>query len=84
MTPAEARMTARERLIWELGNPGLVGYSKEDAAEFIDAFAHELAETIRASRDETRGAVQATKVMDFAASLIDPSKRPVGNEEKTA
>jgi len=34
--------------------------------------AQELAGKIRAHRDSTRGAVQATKVMDFAADLISP------------
>jgi hypothetical protein len=38
----------------------------------IDAYAHHLADRIRATRDDTKGAVQATKVMDFAADLIDP------------
>jgi hypothetical protein len=43
-----------------------------EMARAIDAYAHHLAERIRASRDETRGATQAGKVMDFAADLIDP------------
>jgi hypothetical protein len=43
-----------------------------EMARAIDAYAHHLAERIRSTREETRGAVQATKVMDFAADLIDP------------
>lgn len=43
-----------------------------EMARAIDAYAHHLAERIRATRDDTKGAVQATKVMDFAADLIDP------------
>lgn len=43
-----------------------------DAQRRVDVFAHELAEKIRLCRDETRGAVQATKVVDFCADLIDP------------
>lgn len=35
--------------------------------------AHELAEKIRLHKDEARGAVQATKVVDFCADLIDPA-----------
>ncbi|MBA4865953.1 hypothetical protein H1V43_32335 [Streptomyces sp. PSKA54] len=46
--------------------------SEDEMTRAIDAYAHHLAERIRASRDETRGAVQATKVMDYAADLIDP------------
>jgi hypothetical protein len=45
---------------------------EDEMARAIDAYAHHLAERIRVSRDETRGATQATKVMDFAADLIDP------------
>ncbi|MFE2965539.1 hypothetical protein ACFXKC_18035 [Streptomyces sp. NPDC059340] len=45
---------------------------EDDMARAVDAYAHHLADVIRASRDETRGATQATKVMDFAADLIDP------------
>jgi hypothetical protein len=51
--------------------------SEDEMARAIDAYAHQLAEQIRASRAETRGAVQATKVMDFAADLIGPkAQRP--------
>lgn len=64
-------MSAKDRL-WEL-------YQTPDSAsafgEALDDFAYELAEKIRAHRDHTRGAVQATKVMDFAADLIDPHAR---------
>ncbi len=48
-------------------------WPEEDMAARIDAYAHELAERIRAHRDEIRGATQATIVMDFAADLIDPA-----------
>jgi hypothetical protein len=43
-----------------------------EMARAIDTYAHHLAERIRCTRDDTKGAVQATKVMDFAADLIDP------------
>lgn len=46
--------------------------SEDEMAGAIDTYAHHLAERIRATRDETRGAVQAGKVMDYAADLIDP------------
>ena len=46
--------------------------SEDEMARAIDAYAHHLAERIRATRDDTKGAVQATKVMDFAADLIEP------------
>lgn len=39
--------------------------------EIQDAHAHKLAEKIRRGWDETRGATQASKVMAFAADLID-------------
>jgi hypothetical protein len=42
----------------------------------IDAYAHHLADQIRATREDTKGAVQATKVMDYAAALIDPAVKP--------
>ena len=45
---------------------------EDEMARAIDAYAHHLAERIRATRDDTKGAVQATKVMDYAADLIDP------------
>jgi len=74
-------MSARDELRREMTHNHLY-MTDEDADELIDAYAHQLAETIRASRDETRGAVQATKVMDFAAGLIDPYERPANSEEK--
>lgn len=47
---------------------------EDEMTAAISAYAHHLADRIRANRDDTKGAVQATKVMDFAASLIDPQK----------
>lgn len=47
--------------------------SEDEMALAVDSYAYHLAERIRSSRDDTRGAVQATKVMDFAADLIDPA-----------
>lgn len=63
-------MTARERLSEALGNPGLVGHAEEEAAELIDAFAHELAEEQRAYARplEDGDIVSAGDVID----LIDP------------
>ena len=40
--------------------------------EALDRHARELAEQIRKGWDETFGATQASKVMEFAADLIDP------------
>lgn len=57
--------TARE-LLWRHNLP-------EDVIDgALALFAQELAGKIRAHRAHTRGAVQATKVMDFAADLISP------------
>jgi hypothetical protein len=70
--------TARERLLRALTDDELCmcgGPACPAPEALADAYAHQLAEQIRASRDETRGAVQATKVMDFAADLIDPEKQ---------
>lgn len=64
-------MSAREHLLW-LARVGENTYGP-DASDAIDAYAHELAEKIRAHKDEARGAVQATKVVDFCADLIDPN-----------
>ncbi|WP_416975629.1 hypothetical protein [Streptomyces sp. 4F14] len=49
--------------------------SEDEMRAAIEAYAHHLADRIRATRDDTRGAVQAIKVMDFAADLIDPAVR---------
>ena len=66
MTTEPTPETARS-LLWRHGLP-------EDVIDGALALhAQELAGKIRAYRDHTRGAVQATKVMDFAASLIDPT-----------
>lgn len=79
-------MSARDRLTEALRNPGLVGLDEEDAGEFVDAFAHELAEKIR-----TEGAYwgewsAAGKVYRAAAKLIDPqvtvSAGPVRPDEE--
>lgn len=66
-------MSARSELYAALmhGGPHSPDRS-EKASMLIDAYAHELAEKIRAGWDETRGATQASKVMAFAADLIDP------------
>lgn len=59
----------------------LVSGRKCDSAEaprlvgaFRDEVLREAAEKIRLHKDEARGAVQATKVVDFCADLIDPDK----------
>lgn len=63
--PASQPETARA-LLYRHGLP-------EDVLDgALALFAQELAGKIRAHRDSTRGAVQATKVMDFAADLISP------------
>jgi hypothetical protein len=46
--------------------------AEDEMARAVDAYAHHLAERIRGMKDEPRGATQASKVMDYAASLIDP------------
>lgn len=81
-------MTARERLTETLRNPGLVGLDEEETAELIDAFAHELAEQIRAERGSGtyEPGVYFRSGMDYGADLIDPKAtagpgRP--NEEPT-
>ncbi|MFF0143568.1 hypothetical protein ACFYRN_45195 [Streptomyces sp. NPDC005227] len=51
------------------------GLDKDVAVAHVDAYGRHLADRIRACRDETRGATQAGAVMDFAADLIDPSKK---------
>lgn len=50
--------------------------TEEEMAAAVDAYAHHLAERIRSTRDDTRGAVQATKVIEYAANLIDPQAQP--------
>lgn len=72
-------MSARERLTETLRNPGLVGLDGDEAAELIDAFAHELAERQRDyAREvgvplEDGDIVSAGDVID----LIDPRVGPV-------
>ncbi|WP_060886219.1 hypothetical protein [Streptomyces caniscabiei] len=67
MTTEPTAETARS-LLWRHGLP-------EDVLDGALALhAQELAGKIRAHRDSTRGAVQATKVMDFAADLIWPER----------
>ena len=79
-------MSARDRLMEALQNPGLVGLGSEEAGELIAAFAHELAEEQRAyAREvgvplEDGDIVSAGDVID----LIDPFERPVSSEEKSA
>lgn len=60
---------------------GLAGetFEAQDALDRLEAAVEErtlrgAAETIRFHKDEARGAVQATKVVDFCANLIDPDK----------
>ncbi|MDT0387858.1 hypothetical protein [Streptomyces dubilierae] len=49
--------------------------SETEMARAIDAYAHHLAERIRASRDHARGATSGTAIVDFAADLIDPQTK---------
>jgi hypothetical protein len=77
-------MSARERLAETLRNPGLVGLREDEAAELLDAYAHELAEQQRAyAREvgvplEDGDIVSAGDVID----LIDPSAGPVRPDEE--
>jgi hypothetical protein len=66
-------MSAREELY------ALAAWGDDRTAnEKIDAYRAEVlreaAEKIRRGWDETRGATQASKVMAFAADLIDPGE----------
>lgn len=64
-------MSARERLVEALKNPGLVGFDEEGAAELIDSFAHELAEQIRQwAAIQVGGEIE--EIYGYAADLIDP------------
>jgi hypothetical protein len=65
MPAADARAALMQLKPWD--------WDEADMAQRIDAYAHQLAEKIRSFRDDTKGATQATKVMDFAADLIDPA-----------
>lgn len=60
---------------------GLAGetFEAQDALDEFEAaiearVLRRAAEKIRLHRDEALGAVQATKVVDFCADLIDPDK----------
>lgn len=46
---------------------------EDEMTAAVDAYAHQLAEVIRCHSWEAKGAVQATKVVEFAANLIDPA-----------
>jgi hypothetical protein len=68
-------MTARERLTRQLRNPGLVGLDEFEASELIAAFEYELAEEIRATRDDMAAAGIESEFIDgmsYAANGIDP------------
>lgn len=73
-------MSARSALAEAIaGEPCSCGLSDCPRPEvLIDAFKAEVlrkaAERIRRGWEETRGATQASKVMAFAADLIDPDK----------
>jgi hypothetical protein len=82
---APCRWSVRERVLRfaEENHSGLdpwtdpeTGFFVDDPqahlGQLLDAYARELAERIRMGWDETRGATQASKVMAFAADLIDP------------
>ena len=85
-------MSARDRLAETLRNPGLVGLDEDEAAELIDAYAHELAEEQRmwaldyagdrdnSSYDYTYAVTLGAKL---AADLIDPGAGPVRPGEET-
>jgi hypothetical protein len=80
-------MSARDRLTETLRNPGLVGLREEEAAELIDAFAHELAERLRNVHASDEGAAwnwwDAAEIPGACADLIDPlSAGPVRPDEE--
>lgn len=74
MSEEEARMTARDRLLWQLRNPGLVGLDEFEAEELIGNYAAELAWEIRATRDDMAGTVEPEFLdgMSYAANGIAP------------
>ncbi|WP_435279159.1 hypothetical protein [Streptomyces sp. 1222.5] len=80
-------MNARDRLIETLMNPGITGHREEEATEFVDAFAHELAERIRNVHSSGEGDGwnwwDAAEIPANCADLIDPraDDRPASSEE---
>jgi len=81
-------VSARERLAETLRNPGLVGLREDEAAELIDAFAHELAEQQWAyAEEEWTGSdarmILRRRVARHLAELIDPSAGPARLDEET-
>ncbi|MEU0018009.1 hypothetical protein ABZ173_10100 [Streptomyces rochei] len=49
--------------------------TEDEMARAIDAYAHHLAQRIRATRDEVRSGAQPLAVLDYVADLIDPKAR---------
>ncbi|WP_030997531.1 hypothetical protein [Streptomyces sp. NRRL F-5630] len=77
-------MNARSRLVvtlantWAVSRRGRMTDFYREAEELVDAFAHELAEEVRAWAAATypapRQQAPLRHVVDTAADLIDPSK----------
>lgn len=73
-------MSERERLTETLRSPGLVGLDEDEAAELVDAYAHELAEHQRRWALDYDGGEESTYDYTYAltlganlaADLIDP------------
>lgn len=75
MSAGEDRMTAHERLIWQLRNPGLVGLDEYEAEQLVGEYASELAGEIRATRDDMAVPGIHPEFLDgmsYAANGIDP------------
>jgi hypothetical protein len=86
MSAGEDRMTARERLIWQLQNPGLVGLDEYDADQLVGEYASELAGEIRATRDDMAVPGIHPEFLDgmsYAANGIAPHSYERPGEEPT-
>lgn len=75
-------MSARERLAETLRNPGLVGLRDDEAAELLDAFAHELADQQRAYAREVGVPLEDGDIVS-AGDLIDLIDPYLSGGEKT-
>lgn len=71
-------MNAREKLVDALQNPGLVGYSKEEADELVDALLQEHATPLIS--ETFRTAVEL--VRDNPSLLLPASAGPVRPDEE--
>lgn len=69
-------MSARKRLTEALKNPGLVGLDEEEAAELVNAFAHELVDRARRGVDifeDHVGGFQYSRDVREILDVVDPT-----------